>query len=232
MVRVPSMLLPQRFNVWLWTECILKLCKKRYYNFNTQRWSYWAIEFQAHYDGTNCHKIFSLNFSKTYDGHVSSLTERQKSFRKEDGTANNLITIQAIAEKNIKNLKPLNLALDIKKAFDSVNIGLQKMGAPDLLLWYIGNSAQTSSSSEDETSLSDSASDSDDDAPIRLTGVWGPAGRQPELNAFLGRQGPSSACSPMDVKSPLEYFLLIFDREVFGKVVIETNHYADQDLKG
>jgi len=36
----------------------------------------------------------------------------------------------------------------------------------------------------------------------------------------------------MDVKSPLEYFLLIFDREVFGKVVIETNHYADQDLKG
>ena len=129
MVRVPSMLLPQRFNVWLWTECILKLCKKRYYNFNTQRWSYWAIEFQAHYDGTNCHKIFSLNFSKTYDGHVSSLTERQKSFRKEDGTANNLITIQAIAEKNIKNLKPLNLALDIKKAFDSVNIGLQKDGS-------------------------------------------------------------------------------------------------------
>ena len=31
-------------------------------------------------------------------------------------------------------------------------------------------------------------SDSNDDAPIRLQGVWGPAGRQPAANAFLGRQ--------------------------------------------
>jgi len=86
-------------------------------------------------------------------------------------------------------------------------------------------------SSEDEPSQSDSAYDSDDDAPIKLTGVWGPAGRQPASNAFLGRQGPSSACSPTDVESPLDYFLLIFDHEVFGKVVIETNSYADQDLR-
>jgi len=31
-------------------------------------------------------------------------------------------------------------------------------------------------------------SDSDDNAPISLQGVWGPAGRQPAANAFLGRQ--------------------------------------------
>ena len=86
-------------------------------------------------------------------------------------------------------------------------------------------------SSEDEPSRSDSASDSDDDAPIRLTGVWGPAGRQPASNAFLGQQGPSSACCPTDVESPLDYFLLMFDREVFGKVVVETNRYADQYLR-
>jgi len=83
---------------------------------------------------------------------------------------------------------------------------------------------------EDEPSRLDSASDSDDDAPIRLTGVWGPAGRQPASNAFLGRQGPS-ACSPTDVESPLEYFLLMFDRELFGKVVVEANRNADQHLR-
>jgi len=52
-------------------------------------------------------------------------------------------------------------------------------------------------SSEDEPSRSDSASDSDDDAPIRLTEVWGP-----------------------DVESPHKYFLLMFDHEVFEKVVV------------
>ena len=36
--------------------------------------------------------------------------------------------------------------------------------------------------------LSDDDADSDDEAPIRLQGVWGPAGRQPAANAFLGRQ--------------------------------------------
>jgi len=74
-------------------------------------------------------------------------------------------------------------------------------------------------------------SDSDDDAPIRLQGVWGPAGRQPAANAFLGRQGPSTACCPTDVESPLHYFLLIFNSEVFGKLVLETNRYAAQSLR-
>jgi len=36
--------------------------------------------------------------------------------------------------------------------------------------------------------LSDDDADSDDEAPIRLQGVWGPAGRQPAANEFLGRQ--------------------------------------------
>jgi len=82
-----------------------------------------------------------------------------------------------------------------------------------------------------ELSLSDLASGSDDDAPTRLPGGWGPAGRQPVANAFLGRQGPSSACCPTDVESPLDYFLLFFTTEVIEKLALETNRYAAQSLR-
>ena len=84
---------------------------------------------------------------------------------------------------------------------------------------------------DDELSLSDSGSGRDGDAPTRIPRVWGPAGRQPAANAFLGRQGPSSACCPTDVESPLAYFLLFFTSEVFGKLVLETNRYAAQSLR-
>jgi len=55
--------------------------------------------------------------------------------------------------------------------------------------------------SGDETSRSDFASYSGDDAQIRFPGLWGPAGRSAS-NAFLGQQGPSSACNPTTLRIP------------------------------
>ena len=143
LIKIPSLELAQRFNVWLLggdvprrcKECVTTLIPKQ--NGATR-----PEDFRPMTMAPTLLRLFHRILSKRMMA-LLPFDENQKAFRKSDGVAHNLITIQSLMDNHKKQLEPLNAAfLDVKKAFDSVNhsslfIACKRIGVPETTLRYI-----------------------------------------------------------------------------------------------
>jgi len=67
---------------------------------------------------------------------------------------------------------------------------------------------------------------------LRANYVWDPTTQKPQLRAFAGQEGPTSAVHVGDSKSPYDYFKMIFTDDLVQLLVTETNRYAAQSIGG
>jgi len=143
LMNIPSLKLAQRFNVWMFTGYLPQRNKKGLTVLIPKKKGDIRPEFFRPI--TMMPTVIRL-FDRILARRIMALlpiNKQQKAFRKGDGIAFNLITVQALLEHHTKNLKPSSGAfLDIRKAFDSVNhssllLACKRIGIQDMLLNYI-----------------------------------------------------------------------------------------------
>ncbi|CAB4037351.1 reverse transcriptase [Paramuricea clavata] len=88
-------------------------------------------------------RVFHKIMARRCDA-ILPLKHTQKGFRRGDGIAQHVFTLQSIIDGAKSELRPLNLVfLDVRKAFDSVSHdtivqAMRRLGCPDPFLAYIG----------------------------------------------------------------------------------------------
>ena len=142
-MNISSLKLAQRFNVWMFTGYIPQRNKQGLTVLIPKKKGDMRPEsFRPITMMPTVIRLFHRILARRMMAQLP-INKQQKAFRKGDGIAFNLITVQALLEHHTKNLKPLSGAfLDIRKAFDSVNhsslhLACKRIGIPDMLLNYI-----------------------------------------------------------------------------------------------